>query len=111
MDQLGKVARPAHGQLNRGKKVSLSLSAFVPDSLVSRDRFSAVPSRVSVLISILGLSLVLTYEIPPKFRGGVHLLIYNRYTPSDQSLVYRVTQLRTDGVHCLESTGPGPVNL
>ena len=34
MDQLGKVARPAHGQLNRGKKVSLSLSAFVPDSLV-----------------------------------------------------------------------------
>ena len=28
-----------------------------------------------------------------------------------QSRVYRVTQLRTDGVHCQESTGTGPVNL
>ncbi|CAM9479958.1 unnamed protein product, partial [Ascophyllum nodosum] len=28
-----------------------------------------------------------------------------------QSRVYRVTQLRTDGVHCRESAGTGPVNL
>ena len=53
--------------------------------------------------------MVLTYEIPPEFRGGVHLL--NRHTPSGQSRVYRVTQLRTDGVHCRESAGAGPVNL
>ena len=33
------------------------------------------------------------------------------YTPSGQSRVYRVTQLRTDGVHCRESAGTGPVNL
>ena len=36
-----------------------------------------VPSRVSLLISILRLNLVnmvLTYEIPLEFRGGVHLL-------------------------------------
>ena len=59
---------------------------------------SAVPSRVSLLISILRLNLVLTYGIPPEFRGGVHLFIYNRHTPSSQSRVYRVTQLRTDGV-------------
>ena len=32
-------------------------------------------------------------------------------TPSGQSRVYRVTQLRTDGVHCRESAGTGPVNL
>ena len=31
--------------------------------------------------------------------------------PSGQSRVYRVTQLRTDGVHCGESVGTGPVNL
>ena len=32
-------------------------------------------------------------------------------TPSGHSRVYRVTQLRTDGVHCRESAGTGPVNL
>ena len=37
----------------------------------------------------------------PEFGGGVHLFILNRHnTPSGQSRVYRVTQLRTDGVHC-----------
>ena len=35
----------------------------------------------------------------------------NRLTPSSQSRVYRVTQLRTDGVHFRESAGTGPVNL
>ncbi|CAN0136596.1 unnamed protein product [Ascophyllum nodosum] len=49
MDQPGKVASPAHGQLNRK----------------------------------------------------------NEYFPA----LYRVTQLRTDGVHCRESDGTGPVNL
>ena len=39
----------------------------------SRKMGSAVPSRVSMLISILRLNLVLTYGIPPEFRGGVHL--------------------------------------
>ena len=78
----------------------------------SRATGSAVLSRVSLLIFILRLNLVLTYGIPPEFRGGVHLSIYNRHPPSGQSLVYRVTQLRTDGVHCREeSAGTGPVNL
>ena len=67
----------------------------------SRETGSAVPSRVSPLISILRLNLVLTYEILLEFRGGVHLFIYNHHTPSGQSRVYRVTQLRIDGVHCL----------
>ena len=35
----------------------------------------------------------------------------NRHTPSGQSRVNRVTQLRIDGVHCRESAGTGPVNL
>ena len=54
---------------------------------------------------------MLTNGIPPEFRGGVHLFIFNRLTPSGQSRVYRVTQLRTDGVHCRESAGTGPINL
>ena len=46
---------------------------------------SAVPSRVSLLISILRLNLVLTYGIPPEFRGVVHLFtqiaIHHRVSP------------------------------
>ena len=72
---------------------------------------SAVPSCVSLLISILRLNLVLIYGIPPEFRGGVHLFIYNQHAPSGQPRVYWFTQLRTDGVHCRESAGTGPVNL
>ena len=71
MDQPGKVANPDRGQLNREN--SIPLSPCVPENLVSRDRFSAVPSRVSLLMSILRLNLVLTYGILPEFRGGVHL--------------------------------------
>ena len=48
----------------------------------SRERESAVPSRVSLFISILGLNLVLTYGIPPEFRGGVHLFMIYYCTDS-----------------------------
>ena len=44
-------------------------------SLARRVSNSAVPSRVSLLISILGLNLVLTYGISPEFRGGCSILI------------------------------------
>ena len=37
--------------------------------------------------------------------------VVNRHTPSVQFRVYRVTQLRTDGVHCRESAGTGQVVL
>ena len=42
----------------------------------SRETGSAVPSRVSLLISILRLSLVLTYGISPEFRGAVSSYIF-----------------------------------
>ena len=43
MDQPGKVANPARGQL---KRENISLSAFAPENLVSRDGFgSPVPSQ------------------------------------------------------------------
>ena len=70
MDQPGKVANPARGQLT-GKIIVPCPRACL--RIWSRETGSAVPSRVSLLISILGLNLVLTYGIPPEFRGGVHL--------------------------------------
>ena len=110
MDQPGKVANPARGQLIRENEYITCPHSCL--RIWSRETGSAVASRVSLLIiSILRLNLVLTYGIPPAFRGGVHLFILNRHTPSGQSRVYRVTQLRTDGVHCRESAGIGPVNL
>ena len=69
----GKVVNPARGQLNRQGNSFFS-SPFAPE-IWSRETGSAVTSRVSLLISILRLSLVLTYEISPEFRGGVLLLI------------------------------------
>ena len=80
MDQPGKVASPACGQLNKKNEY---FEVFpCPRSCLriwSRETDSAVQSRVSLLISILRLNLVLTYGIPPEFRGGVHLFIYNRH--------------------------------
>ena len=70
MDQLGKVANPACGQLKREKIFPCPRACL---RIWSRETGSAVPSRVSLLISILMLNLVLTWGIPPEFRGGVHL--------------------------------------
>ena len=49
-------------------------------------------------------------SLPISAAASIHLYL-NRCTPSGQSRVYRVTQLRTDGVHCRESAGTGPVVL
>ena len=102
MDQTGKVANPARGQLNKE-------SPFAPENLVSRDGFGSPVPRQPAHLHIQAESGA--YGVPLDFRGGVHLFILNRHTPSGQSRVYRVTQLRTDGVHCRESAGTGPVNL
>ena len=67
-----KVVNPARGQLaDCAGEMNYSLSPFTPENL-SDEAGSAVPSRFSLLISILRLNLVLTYGIPPEFRGGVH---------------------------------------
>ena len=67
-DQPGKVANPARGELIF--PCPRSRLRIWP-----REAGSAVPSRVSLIISILRLNLVLTYGIPPEFRGDVHLFI------------------------------------
>ena len=90
-DQSGKAVNPARGQLNREN----CFSSVPVRANWSLETGSAVPSRVSLLISILRLNLVLTYGIPPKFRGGVHLYIEtairHRVSPeiSGHAIAYR----------------------
>ena len=52
--------------------------------------------------------LVRPTNLMPRINGKKS---QHTHTPWGQSRVYRVTQLRTDGVHCRESAGTGPVNL
>ena len=56
-------------------KINLPLSQFAPE-LFSRETGLAVPSHVSIIIILhaLRMNLVLTYKIPPVFRGDVHFL-------------------------------------
>ena len=71
-DQPGEVASPARGQLNKENQY-ISLSAFAPESLVSRDGFgSPIPRHPARLHTHIMLNLALTYYgIPPEFRGDV----------------------------------------
>ena len=62
MDQLGNVANPARGQLNRENEYP-PVTVRTCLRIWSRETGPAVPSRVSLLISILRLNLVLTYGI------------------------------------------------
>ena len=64
MDQPGKVANPARGQLNREIIFPCPCACL---RIWFRETGSAVPSRVSLLISILRPNLVLTYGIPSEF--------------------------------------------
>ena len=70
MDQPGKVANPARGQLNRENEYSL---IRIRACIWSRKTVSAVPSRVSLFISILRLNLVLNFFIPNvRISGSVN---------------------------------------
>ena len=107
MDQPGKVVNLARDLLNGGN--NLPLSPCVPENFVSRDGFSRpVPRHSADLYTQAesGASLRDSSRVPRRrpFKK-------KRHTPSGQSRVYRVTLLRTDGVHCRESAGTRPVNL
>ena len=109
---INRVRLPVLHVVSWTGKMSISLSAFVPENLVSRDGFgSPVPRQPAHLHNTQtesGACLRDSSRVPRR-RPFIHLY---RHTPSGQSRVYRVTQLRnTDGVHCRESAGTGPVNL
>ena len=87
--------------------MNISLSAFAPENLVSRDGFGSPFPRQPVHLHTQA-------ESGPYLRDSSRVprrcqFIYFK-PPHGQSRVYRVTQLRTDGVHCRESAGTGPVN-
>ena len=97
--------------VSRTGKSNTLLSAFVPENLVSRDEFGSPaprqPAHLHNTQAESGAYLRDSSRVPRR-RPCIYL---NRHTPSGRSQVYRVTQLRTDGVHCRESAGTGPVNL
>ena len=73
MDQPGKVANPARGQLTR--KLNISLSAFAPENLVSRDGFgSPVPRQPAHLHTYAesGVYLRDSSRVPLR-RSFIHL--------------------------------------
>ena len=85
--------------------MNISPSAFAPENLVSQDGFgSPVPRKLAHLHTQAESGAYLRdCSRVPRRRPFIYL------TPSGQSRVYRVTQLRTNGVHCRESAGTGPV--
>ena len=91
-------------------KTNIPLSPCVPENLVSRDGFSRLVPRQPAHLHTQAESGAYLRDSSrvPRRRPFIYL---NRHTPSGQSRVYRVTQLRTDGVHCRESAGTGSVNL
>ena len=88
-------------------KINISLSPFAPWNLVSLDGFgSSVPRQpVHLRTEAESGAYLRDSSLVPRRRPFIYL---NHHTPSGQSRVYRVTQLRTDGVHCRESAGTGP---
>ena len=108
-DQPGKVANPARGQLNReNEKIPYPRSRL---RIWSRETVFGrpVPRQPAHLHTQTESG---TYSRDcSRFPRRRPFIFSNHHTPSGQSRVYRVTQVRTDGVHCRESAGTRPVVL
>ena len=100
IDQPGKVAKPARGQLN--KEINISLSPFASENLILRDGFGSLHTQAAPGAY---------FQDSPRFSRRCLFIYLNHHTPSSQSRGYRVTQLRTDGVYCREFVGTEPVSL
>ena len=124
MDQTGRVTNPYRGQLNRENEYGIfpcprsrlriwsreTGSAVAPENLVSRDEFdSPVPRQPAHLHTQAESAAFLRGS--SRFPRRRPFIDSNRHTPSGQSRVHWITQLRTDSVHCRESAITGPVNL
>ena len=108
MDQPGKVANPARGQLN-WENSYFPVPVRACEFGLARRFGSPVPPRQLAHLHTQA-------EYGAYLRGSSRVswwrpFIQNRPTPSSQSRVYGVAQLRTDDVNCRESAGTGPVNL
>ena len=111
MDQPGKVANPARGQLNIQRKRIFPCSR-TRLRIWSRETGSAVPSRVSLFIVHTQAESGAYSRDSSRFpRRRPFIYLHRQNTPSGQSRVNWAMQLRTDGVHCRESAGTGRVVL
>ena len=90
--------------------MNISLSQFAPQNLFSRDGFGSPFPRQPARLHTRAESGAY-FRDSSRFLRRRPFIYLNRHTPSGQSRVYQVTQLRTDGVHCRESAGTGPVSL
>ena len=90
MDQPGKVASPARGQLNRENNISLS--AFVPENLVSRDGFgSPVPCQPAHLHTLA--------------ESGA-LFVFSSYTYNRRSYIWDYVEPREAFCYFLRIVSP-----
>ena len=101
-------ANTARGQLEQGKCFVPCLSSC--RRIWSREVGLAESSASSCSFSTLQLSLVLTHDIPPDFRGGIHLLIPSTAIESVPSLsghalVYRWRSLPPYPLHTNSGCG------
>ena len=109
MDQPGNVVSPARGQLDRENEYS-PVPVRAGEFGLARWMGSAVPSRVSS--PILHTEAEYGAYSPRDSSRVPRRRLYRHNTPPlGQSRVCRVTQLRTDDLHCRESAGTGPVVL
>ena len=85
MDQPGKVASLARGQLNRTEKMNISLSAFAPENLVSRHGFgSPVPRQPAHHHTQTESGVYLTGFLPSSAAAFIYLFkttIRHRVSP------------------------------
>ena len=77
----------------------------------SHETGSVVPSRVSLPILHTQVEYGAYSRDSSQFPWWRPFIYLNHHTPSGRSLIYRVKQLRTDGVHCRKSASTGPVSL
>ena len=74
MDQPGKVANPARGQLNRENDITLS--PCVPENLVSRDGFSRpVPRQPAHLHTQADIWCLLTGFLPISAAASIYVFL------------------------------------
>ena len=87
--------------------MNISLSPFAPENLVSRDGFGSSVQRQPAHLHTQAESGAYLRDSSPRvpwWRPFIYLKTTIRHRVSPMQ-VYRVTQLRSDGVHCRELPG------
>ena len=94
MDKPGKFANPPRGQLNR--KINVSLSAFAPENLVSRDGFgSPVPRQPP--------------NLHAQAESGAYLRYFSRVPRRRPFIYYTVTVADWGMTACVWSDSKQPI--